>query len=210
MSVGFVGTSDGWQQLKKYGRIANSYQRADDGNVALAGELAFTSACREAMLAIGFGQTESEAAAAATASLKAGFDKARKHYISNWQAWQNTLIPLDQPERNGVNTYRVSTAVLASHKAADCPGAIVASLTIPWGFSRAMTIWEAIIWSGRVTWSKRLGDSWQLAMPTKHSPYWIISDAFRSPPGAGHRTCGSMENHTGQVSRWMSVPSLFC
>lgn len=136
MSVGFVGTSDGWQQLKKYGRIANSYQRADDGNVALAGELAFTSACREAMLAIGFGQTESEAAAAATASLKAGFDKARKHYISNWQAWQNTLIPLDQPERNGVNTYRVSTAVLASHKAADCPGAVVASLTIPWGFSR--------------------------------------------------------------------------
>ncbi len=162
------------------------------------------------MLAIGFGQTESEAAAAATASLKAGFDKARKHYISNWQAWQNTLIPLDQPERNGVNTYRVSTAVLASHKAADCPGAIVASLTIPWGFSRG----DDDLGGYHLVWPRDLvetaGDSSQLAMPTKHSPYWIISDAFRSPPGAGHRTCGSMENHTGQVSRWMSVPSLFC
>lgn len=136
MSAGFVGMSDGWQQLKEQGRLVNQYRRADDGNVALAGELAFTSACSEATLAIGFGQTESEAAAAATASLNAGFDKARDGYIRNWQAWQDRLIPLDQEARNGVNTYRVSTAVLASHRAADCPGAVVASLTIPWGFSK--------------------------------------------------------------------------
>lgn len=136
VSAGFVGTSDGWQQLKKHGRIANQYQRADDGNVALAGELVFTSICREATLAVGFGQTEFEAAAAATASMKAGFDTARNNYIGNWQAWQDKLMPLDQEERNGVNTYRVSTAVLASHRDADSPGAVVASLTIPWGFSK--------------------------------------------------------------------------
>lgn len=135
-STGFVGTSDGWRQLKEHGRIAIHYHRADDGNVALAGELAFTHACREATLAVGFGQTEFEAAAAATASLKAGFDIARNGYVRNWQAWQDKLIPLDQEERDGVNTYRVSTAVLASHRAADCPGAVVASLTIPWGFSK--------------------------------------------------------------------------
>jgi len=136
VSAGFVGVSDGWRQLKQHGRIAEQYQRADDGNVALAGELAFTSDCTEATLAIGFGQTEFEAAAAATASLKDGFDKAQQHYVANWQAWQEKLAPLDREEQNGVNTYRVSTAVLASHRAADRPGAVVASLSIPWGFSK--------------------------------------------------------------------------
>ncbi|TIP76833.1 MAG: hypothetical protein E5X60_42210, partial [Mesorhizobium sp.] len=33
----------------------------------------------------------------------------------------------------GINTYRVSTAVLATHRSSD--GAAVASLSIPWGFS---------------------------------------------------------------------------
>ncbi|WP_292150033.1 glycoside hydrolase family 15 protein, partial [Mesorhizobium sp.] len=36
----------------------------------------------------------------------------------------------------GLNTYRVSTAVLASHLSIARPGAAVASLSIPWGFSK--------------------------------------------------------------------------
>ena len=136
VSAGFVGVSDGWRQLKRHGRIAEQYQRADDGNVALAGELGFTNDCTQATLAIGFGQTEFEAAAAAAASLKDGFDKAQQHYVANWQAWQEKLVPLDRKHEDGVNAYRVSTAVLASHRAADRPGAVVASLSIPWGFSK--------------------------------------------------------------------------
>ncbi len=136
VSAGFVGVSDGWRQLKQHGRIAEQYQRADDGNVALAGEFDFTGACQEATMAIGFGQTEFEAAAAAAGSLKDGFEKAQQHYVANWQAWQQKLVPLDRQEQAGVNAYRVSTAVLASHGAADRAGAVVASLSIPWGFSK--------------------------------------------------------------------------
>ncbi|MEJ8308181.1 glucan 1,4-alpha-glucosidase [Agrobacterium larrymoorei] len=135
-SAGFVGVSDGWRQLQQHGRIADQYQRADDGNVALAGELDFISTCGEATLAIGFGQTEFEAAAAAVASLKDGFDKAQQHYVANWKTWQEKLVSLDRQEQDGVNAYRVSTAVLASHRAADRAGAVVASLSIPWGFSK--------------------------------------------------------------------------
>ncbi len=87
-------------------------------------------------MAIGFGQTEFEAAAAAAGSLKDGFEKAQQHYVANWQAWQQKLVPLDRQEQAGVNAYRVSTAVLASHRAADRAGAVVASLSIPWGFSK--------------------------------------------------------------------------
>ncbi len=136
-SAGFVGVSDGWQQLRQNGRLTQQYYRADDGNVALAGEIAFTAEQSVATLALGFGQTEYEAAAAATCSLESGFDKAREHYIARWRSWQDGLHPLDRDTDDGVNTYRISTAVLASHRGSDRPGAVVASLSIPWGFSKS-------------------------------------------------------------------------
>ncbi|OLP61896.1 glucan 1,4-alpha-glucosidase [Xaviernesmea oryzae] len=135
-SAGFVGTADGWQQLRAHGRIVDQYFRADDGNVALAGEIDFSATCQKATLALGFGQTENEAAAAAMASLDDGFERARTSYIANWNHWQSGLKPLDRGLRDGIDAYRVSTAVLAAHRAVDRPGAVVASLSIPWGFSK--------------------------------------------------------------------------
>lgn len=135
-SAGFVGFSDGWQQLHKSGCLSDQYSRADDGNVALAGEIGFTAKRRTVTLALGFGQTEHEAAACAARSLKDGFDRAHEHYVSNWRGWQDGLQPLDGDTHDGINAYRVSTAVLASHRAADRHGAVVASLSIPWGFSK--------------------------------------------------------------------------
>ncbi len=136
VTAGFVGVSDGWQQLHKHGQITEQYQRADDGNVALAGEIDFTDSEGTAVLALGFGQTEHEAAAAATQSLKDGFDQAMDKYTAGWRKWQKGLTPLDHKPESGNNAYRVSTAVLATHRASDRRGAAVASLSIPWGFSK--------------------------------------------------------------------------
>lgn len=136
-SAGFVGVSDGWQQLHRHGRVIEEYQRADDGNVSLAGEIDFDNVKGTAILALGFGQTEYEAAATAVESLKDGFEQAHETYVSNWRGWQDRLRPLDRDTHHGINAYRVSTAVLAAHRAADRPGAVVASLSIPWGASRS-------------------------------------------------------------------------
>ena len=38
-SVGFVGHSDGWQQLRADGRLVEVYERAENGNVAATGEI---------------------------------------------------------------------------------------------------------------------------------------------------------------------------
>ena len=38
-SVGFVGFSDGWQELRAHGRLRDVYERAENGNVALTGEI---------------------------------------------------------------------------------------------------------------------------------------------------------------------------
>ncbi|BAB50916.1 glucan 1,4-alpha-glucosidase [Mesorhizobium japonicum] len=135
-SAGYVGFSDGWQQLNHTGILDQACQRAEDGNVALTGEIGFTSTTTKAVLALGFGATPDEAAENAFASLEQGFEPAAKTYLQNWREWQARLLPLDRHAASGINTYRTSTAVLATHRSIAMPGAAVASLSIPWGFNK--------------------------------------------------------------------------
>ena len=132
-SVGYVGQSDGYQQLSQHGQLNPRYQWADNGNVALTGEIGFSEEADTALLVVGFGQSETEAGANILASLSDGFDAALEGYSANWRKWQKTLQPLDRRHQQTPNMYRVSTAVLASHRAVDRPGALVASLSVPWG-----------------------------------------------------------------------------
>lgn len=135
-SAGYVGFSDGWQQLHNTGELDAAYQRAEDGNVALTGEIGFSATETKALLALGFGATPGEAAQHAFASLKQGFEPAVKSYLQNWRNWQKGLLPLDRHAVPGFNFYRISTAVLATHRSIATPGAAVASLSIPWGFDK--------------------------------------------------------------------------
>ncbi|RUX06225.1 glucan 1,4-alpha-glucosidase [Mesorhizobium sp. M8A.F.Ca.ET.059.01.1.1] len=136
-STGYVGFSDGWQQLNHTGKLDPACRRAEDGNVALTGEIGFTATKTKAVLALGFGATPDEAAENAFASLKRGFEPAARSYVERWHEWQAGLLPLDRtPGVPGVNSYRVSTAVLATHRSLAKPGAAVASLSIPWGFNK--------------------------------------------------------------------------
>jgi glucoamylase len=133
-SVGFVGVSDGWQVLRRHGHLAELYEHAADGNIALCAEL---NATRPALLAIGFGRTPEAAAFQAAASLDQGFARAQAAYAESWQAWQAGLLPLDPAPPTGPhNIYRISTTVLRSHETPDFPGGSIASLSIPWGASK--------------------------------------------------------------------------
>jgi glucoamylase len=134
-TVGFVGSSDGWQDLKVHRRLTASYERADNGNVALTGEIALPASGEPFVLALGFGRTSGEAAHRALGSLWDGFDAGAKRYAHDWQTWQRTLRPLDQPKL-AKDLYRVSTAVLRTHESDLFPGGGIASLSIPWGSSK--------------------------------------------------------------------------
>lgn len=136
-SVGFVGFSDGWQDLERHFELRWRYDIASDGNVALTGEIDLTACDGSFVLALGFGQTAAEAAIRVRASLSQGVDSALAEYVSAWRAWQDTLLPLDADiPRERANTYRVSTAVLRTHEARSFAGGYIASLSIPWGFSK--------------------------------------------------------------------------
>lgn len=133
-SAGYVGSSDGWQILHRHGHLAETWNRAEDGNIALAAELDATTPL---LLAIGFGRKPEEAAFHATASLLHGFERAAGKYTENWRNWQEGLEPLDPSHSDAPhNYYRVSTAVLRSHESPLFPGGSIASLSIPWGASK--------------------------------------------------------------------------
>ncbi|MEW6632390.1 MAG: glycoside hydrolase family 15 protein, partial [Pseudomonadota bacterium] len=135
-SAGYVGFSDGWQQLHDGGELDPNCRRAEDGNVALAGEIGFSAGNNTALLALGFGASPEEAADLAQASRKQGFETAAMAYAENWRKFQHGLEKLDRQAASGLDAYRVSTAVLATHLSIARPGAAVASLSIPWGFNK--------------------------------------------------------------------------
>lgn len=134
-SVGFVGISDGWQDISHHKQMLWEHMRAEDGNVALTGEIDLAACGGEFTLALGFGRTPAEAGLRARASLVDGFEAARAEYVREWQAWQAVLTPppsyLASP-----NLYRTSAAVLRTHEAKRFPGGMIASLSIPWGFNK--------------------------------------------------------------------------
>ncbi len=136
-SVGFVGTSDGWQDLARHFALAWSYDEARDGNVALTAEIDLAACGGEFVLALAFGRRWAEAAHRAVRSLNDGFDSAVAEYVAGWHAWHSGLLPLDPADAaDGHNTYRIGAAVLRSHEASSFPGGMIASLSIPWGFSK--------------------------------------------------------------------------
>jgi glucoamylase len=135
MSVGFVGSSDGWQDVSQHFQMEWEYNRAENGNIACCGEIDLVACNGQFVLALGFGAIWTEAGQQVRSSLLEDYDEIRKHYVSPWNVWQKTLLPLDEPKRL-VDLYRASTAVLRTHESKDFLGGIIASLSIPWGFNK--------------------------------------------------------------------------
>jgi glucoamylase len=84
-SVGFVGSSDGWQDLMRHKQMAWGYTTAENGNIALTGEVGLEAGQGAFVLALGFGGSYAEAGHHALASLLDGFDGALNTYVQEWQ-----------------------------------------------------------------------------------------------------------------------------
>jgi glucoamylase len=134
-SVGFAGVSDGWQDLSQHFQMEWQYDRAENGNVALTAEIDLAACNGEFILALGFGGIWAQAGQQVISSLLTPYETTRKDYVSHWQNWQHTLNKLDAKPREK-DLYRASAAVLRSHESKDFLGGIIASLSIPWGFSK--------------------------------------------------------------------------
>jgi glucoamylase len=134
-SVGFVGVSDGWQDLMRNKRMTWAYTRAENGNVALTGEVDLETAQGTFILAVGFGRNGTEAGHRARASLLDGFETAKNRYVGGWQTYQRGVFPVKAGKKER-KLYEISTAVMRIHESKYFPGGSIASLSIPWGFAK--------------------------------------------------------------------------
>jgi glucoamylase len=134
-SVGFAGFSDGWQDLSKHFQMSWEYDRAENGNVALTGEIDLQSCGGEFVLALGFGGIWAAAGQETLSSLLASYDEMQQDYALHWKNWHKHLKKLDDPPRER-DLYRASVSVLRTHESKDFLGGIIASLSIPWGFNK--------------------------------------------------------------------------
>jgi glucoamylase len=134
-SVGFVGFSDGWQDVSSHFQMEWQYNRAENGNIAFTGEIDLAACNGEFILALGFGSMATEAGQQARSSLFEFYDDLLQHYVTQWNNWQNTLLKLDDAPRQNC-LYRASMSVIRTHESKDFLGGIIASLSIPWGFNK--------------------------------------------------------------------------
>lgn len=131
-SVGEVGASDLWQDFDRNGRMCWAYAEAGPGEVALGARLP-----RRCTLAVGFGSSRESADTLAWTSLLGGFDAAWAAYAEDWRRWREGC-PWHNLDTDGVGPQsltllRRSASILKIHEDRTYPGAMVASLAVPWG-----------------------------------------------------------------------------
>jgi glucoamylase len=131
-SCGFVGFSDGWQDLNDNFKMDWEFDRAENGNVAVMGEIDLRKG-DEFTLGIAFGDGLHAATSTLTQSLAVPFTQQRARFIDQWQRICNTMEPLEQKSFDGGHLYRTSRNLLLAHEDKTFAGALIASASIPWG-----------------------------------------------------------------------------
>jgi glucoamylase len=128
MTNGFAGASDGCTDLLLHHKLTSQYARAENGNVIQAAKpegARFT-------LALGFGATSASAIENARASLKTGFPSISTDYAEGWHEYTRGLRHVDE---RYAREFRRAVMTLKAHEDKTFRGAMIASMSIPWGFA---------------------------------------------------------------------------
>lgn len=135
-SCGYVGFSDGWQDISKNGKMELHYNRATDGNVAMTARINVPAETGTFVLALGFGSTPEQAALSARSSILKNFDTLEGRYVDEWTLYQKSIPDLSESKDGARDLFRSSTSVLRVHESKEIRGCTIASLSIPWGASK--------------------------------------------------------------------------
>jgi len=130
---GYLGTSDGLEQLRA-GKPIIDYQRAADGNVVQVGRpgrgrIVFGNRINFTF-SLAFGKKPSEALANAQAALRMGVEKVSDQYRAGWHS---DLQGMPAVEAKYQRQFNLAAMVLKALEDKTYRGAIIASPSIPWG-----------------------------------------------------------------------------
>ena len=133
-SCGYVGTSDGWQDLKQNFKMDWEFGSALNGNIAIMCEIPMAHT-REFTLGIGFGEGHHAALAGLGGSLAVPFE----HHLSRFiEQWHRAATPRELAQHSGDygRLLQISHNVVLAHEDKMFGGAFIASASIPWGYAK--------------------------------------------------------------------------
>ena len=129
-SCGYVGVNDGWTDLADNYRLDWQYQAAVDGNIALTGGIDLSRGT-EFTVGLAFGTTRHDALSSLAQSLSIPFEQIRETFIRQWSRTSKRFA-LAAGSGNS-KLFERSVNLLLAHEDKAYPGAMIASLSIPWG-----------------------------------------------------------------------------
>jgi glucoamylase len=129
-SCGYVGINDGWTDLADNYRLDWQYDAALDGNIALTGELDLSKG-PSFTLGMAFGTTRHNALSTLAQSLSIPFEHNRDAFIRQWERTSKRFSLPEGAQDSAL--FERSVNLLLAHEDKTYPGAMIASLSIPWG-----------------------------------------------------------------------------
>ncbi|HEY0264776.1 MAG TPA: glycoside hydrolase family 15 protein [Granulicella sp.] len=133
-SCGYVGTSDGFQDLFADMKMDWQFGQALNGNIAVTGEIE-VALHREFTVALAMGLRPHAALANLMQGLSTPFEVNRKRFIEQWMR-TGTPEGLAESSTDGGQLMRISENVILAHEDKTYSGAFIASASIPWGASK--------------------------------------------------------------------------
>jgi len=129
--TGYLGTSDGLAALAA-GQELPAHRRSADGNVAQMAEIPLAAGRRtaELTLALGFGSEGADAIRTARESLRRPAASLLAAYV---EGWRDYLATLRAPRVGDPRVFATAAMVLRAFEDKTHRGAMIASLTKPWG-----------------------------------------------------------------------------
>ena len=127
------------------------------------------------------------------------FDDSVQRYIEEWQQYQEQREPLDNLA-NGINCYRVSTALMKTCESKDIPGGLIASPSIPWGFTKG----DNDLGGYHLVWTRDQaeGQGSPCCRRSRGAYQVLIYYSPREPDGHWPQNMWLEGRHTGQGFRW--------
>jgi glucoamylase len=133
-SCGYVGVSDGFQDLMSDMTMSWQFGQALDGNIAVMGEID-AARHREFTVSIALGDGHHAALSSSIQALITPFDVVRKRFIDQWLR-AKTPGRLAAVSTDNGRLSRISHNVILTHEDKTYPGAFIASASIPWGAAK--------------------------------------------------------------------------
>jgi glucoamylase len=133
-SCGYVGVSDGYQDLMTDMTMSWSFGEALDGNIAVMGEID-VAVNREFTLAIGLGDGNHAALSEMMQALATPYEEHCRRFVEQWRR-STTPKELAKASMDKGRLSRISHNVVQTHEDKTFSGAFIASASIPWGASK--------------------------------------------------------------------------